>query len=76
MWKLYSSKVTKFVLIKTNLLFLLPNKGVCFDQYELDYYGRIKFLPVEIPYLPNRISIISVAMFVFIYVLYFYGFFV
>ena len=40
---LYSSKVIKFVLIKTNLFFLLIKKEVCFDQYELDYLGRIKF---------------------------------
>ena len=35
--------------IKTNLLFLLSKK-VCFDQYELDYLGRIKFLHVEMPH--------------------------
>ena len=31
--------------------FLLPNKEVCFDQYELDYLGRIKVSTVEMPYL-------------------------
>ena len=31
-------------------LFLLIKKVVCFDQYELDYLGRIKFLHVEMPY--------------------------
>ena len=30
--------------------FLLTKKQVCFDQYELDYLGRIKFLHVEMPY--------------------------
>ena len=30
--------------------FLLPKKFVCFDQYELDYLGRIKFLRVEMSY--------------------------
>ena len=28
---------------------LLPKKEVCFDQYELDYLGGIKFLHVERP---------------------------
>ena len=26
---------------------------VCFDQYELDYLRRIKFLHVEMPYCSN-----------------------
>ena len=53
-WKLYSSsKVIKYVLIKTNFHFLLPKEEVCFDQYELVYLGRIKFLHVEMPYLWN-----------------------
>ena len=30
--------------------FLLPKKKVCFDQYELNYHGRIKFLHVKMPY--------------------------
>ena len=30
--------------------FLLPKKEICFDQYELDYLGQIKFLHVEMPY--------------------------
>ena len=30
--------------------FLLTKKKVCFDQYELDYLGRIKFVHVEMPY--------------------------
>ena len=30
--------------------FLLIKKVVCFDQYKLDYLGRIKFLHVEMPY--------------------------
>ena len=30
--------------------FLLTKKQVCFDQYELHYHGRIKFLHVEMPY--------------------------
>jgi len=38
------------VLIKTNFLFWQQKKKVCFDQYELDYLGRIKFLHVEMPY--------------------------
>ena len=33
--------------------FLLIKK-VCFDQYELDYLGRIKFLHVEMPYMLKR----------------------
>ena len=57
MEKLYSSKVIKFVLIKTNLKKrqTKPKKRdkqtkVCFDQYELDYLGRIKFVHVEMPH--------------------------
>ena len=30
--------------------FLLTKEKVCFDQYELNYLGRIKFLHVEMPY--------------------------
>ena len=30
--------------------FLLIRKELCFDQDELDYLGRIKFLHVEMPY--------------------------
>ena len=30
--------------------FLVIKKEVCFDQYELDYLGLIKFLHVERPY--------------------------
>ena len=30
--------------------FLLIKKKICFDQYELYYLGRIKFLHVEMPY--------------------------
>ena len=30
--------------------FLLTKKVVCFDQYEFDYLGQIKFLHVEMPY--------------------------
>ena len=33
--------------------FLLTKKGLCFDQHELDYLGRIKFLHVEMPYMLN-----------------------
>ena len=35
---------------QNKLIFVLPKKNVCFDQYELDYLGRIKFLHVEMPY--------------------------
>ena len=31
--------------------FLVIKKEVCFDQYDFDYLGRIKFLHVEMPYL-------------------------
>ena len=34
---------------QTKAPFLLSKK-VCFDQYELDYLGRMKFLHVEMPY--------------------------
>ena len=34
-------------------LFLVIKKEGCFDQYELNYLGRIKFLHVEIPYYSN-----------------------
>ena len=34
--------------------FLVIKKEVCFDQYELDYHGRIKFLQVEMPYRSQR----------------------
>ena len=30
--------------------FLVIKNEVCFDQYELDYLGRIKFLHVEMPW--------------------------
>ena len=30
--------------------FLLIKNKVCFDQYELDYLGRMKLLHVEMPY--------------------------
>ena len=51
MYKLYSSKIIKFVLIKINKPpFLLTKNVVGFDQYELDYLGQIKFLHVEMPY--------------------------
>ena len=33
-----------------NKHFLLTKKQVCFDQYELDFLGRIKFLHVKMPY--------------------------
>ena len=55
MHKLYSSKVIKFVMIKTNLKKRQTKQRdkqtkICFDQYELDYLGRIKFLQVKMPY--------------------------
>ena len=34
--------------------FLLTKMEVCFNQYELDYLGRIKFLHIEMPYLFSR----------------------
>ena len=36
--------------VRTNQNKLLTKNEVCFDQYELDYFGRIKFLHVEMPY--------------------------
>ena len=33
-----------------NKPFLIIKNKVCFDQYELDYLGRIKFVHVEMPY--------------------------
>ena len=35
---------------QNKLPFLLTKNEVCFDQYELDYLGQIKFLTVKMPY--------------------------
>ena len=35
--------------------FLLIQNKICFDQYELDYLGRIKFLHVEMPYTCSEV---------------------
>ena len=40
------------------VVFCLSLFEVCFDQYELDYLGRIKFINVEMPYLPNQLNTI------------------
>ena len=44
--------------------FLLIKMEVCFDQYELDYLGRIMFLHVEMP----NCSEIFIYIFLYIYI--------
>ena len=36
------------------VMFCLSLFKVCFDQYELDYLGRINFMHVEMPYGPLK----------------------
>ena len=43
-------------------LFCLSLFEVCFDQYDLDYLGRIKFLHVEIPYIYIHLSYLAVIL--------------
>ena len=62
MYKLYSSKVIKLIIVhKINLKKRQTKQRykqtkVCFDQYEIDYLGRIKFLHVEMPYWTHSVS--------------------